>query len=150
MASPVARRPELVVSGINFGQNIGPLAALSGTVGAARAAAAQGIPALAVSQGLDNGMQPNFSQSAAQLVRWVQARRAKLVRGTYKVALSDQLNVPTCPGPVRGPLHVPLATSANGVNILQVNCTSTMTSFSDDVEAFVNGYAVISPLGQAS
>ena len=31
-------RPDVVVSGINFGQNIGPLAELSGTVGAAREA----------------------------------------------------------------------------------------------------------------
>ena len=33
--------PDLVVSGINFGQNIGPITDISGTVGAARAAAAR-------------------------------------------------------------------------------------------------------------
>jgi 5'-nucleotidase len=146
----VAHRPELVVSGINFGQNTGPLAAVSGTVGAARAAAALGIPAIAVSQGIDNGGQPNFAQSAGQLVRWVQSHRAALLKGSFKARQSVQLNVPTCPGPVRGPVNAPLATSAAGINLLLVNCTSTSTSFSSDVDAFVNGDAVFSPLGEAS
>jgi 5'-nucleotidase len=146
----VKRRPELVVSGINFGQNIGPLADVSGTVGAARAAAALGIPALAVSQGIDNGGQPDFAQSAGQLVRWVQSHRAALLKGSFRARQSVQLNVPTCPGSVRGPVHVPLATNDTGLNILQVNCTSTESTFTNDVEAFINGYAVISPLGKAS
>ena len=75
----VSQRPDLVVSGINFGENIGPLASLSGTVGAAQTALARGIPALAVSQGVDNGQQPNFSQGAKYLVAWVQAHRKALV-----------------------------------------------------------------------
>lgn len=44
-----SRRPALVVSGINFGTNLGTEVTLSGTVGAALEAAAFGIPALAVS-----------------------------------------------------------------------------------------------------
>ena len=56
----IAQRPDLVVSGINFGENIGPLASLSGTVGAAQTALARGIPALAVSQGVDNGQSPEL------------------------------------------------------------------------------------------
>ncbi|NCY16378.1 MAG: hypothetical protein EBX39_06335 [Actinobacteria bacterium] len=44
--------PDLVISGINAGANMGPAIELSGTVGAARAAVQRGIPALAVSQGL--------------------------------------------------------------------------------------------------
>jgi 5'-nucleotidase len=146
----VPRRPELVVSGSNFGQNIGPLADVSGTVGAARAAAAAGIPALAVSQGIDNSSAPNFAQSSSQAVHWIQQHRSALIKGTFKVAQSAQMNVPTCPGPVRGPVHEPLGTTLTGVNMLQVNCTSTTTKFANDVEAFVNGYAVISLLGKAS
>ncbi len=42
-------RPDLVVSGINFGENVGQGVTVSGTVGAALEAAAQGIPAMAVS-----------------------------------------------------------------------------------------------------
>jgi len=43
------RPPDLVVSGINFGENIGTGVTVSGTVGAALEAAGVGIPALAVS-----------------------------------------------------------------------------------------------------
>jgi len=42
-------KPDLVVSGINYGENIGASLTISGTVGAALEAAALGIPALAVS-----------------------------------------------------------------------------------------------------
>ena len=42
-------RPDLVVSGINYGENVGSGVTISGTVGAALEAGALGIPALAVS-----------------------------------------------------------------------------------------------------
>lgn len=45
----VSPKPDLVVSGINRGYNLGLSAYLSGTVGAAREAASQGIPAIASS-----------------------------------------------------------------------------------------------------
>ncbi len=41
--------PDLVVSGINYGENVGTGVTISGTVGAALEAAAHGIPALAIS-----------------------------------------------------------------------------------------------------
>jgi 5'-nucleotidase len=41
--------PDLVVSGINYGENIGNSITISGTIGAAQEAASLGIPALAVS-----------------------------------------------------------------------------------------------------
>jgi 5'-nucleotidase len=43
------QRPALVVSGINYGENLGRDVTISGTVGAAMEAAALGIPALAIS-----------------------------------------------------------------------------------------------------
>jgi len=43
------RKPDLVVSGINYGENVGSGVTISGTVGAALEAAAMGIPALAIS-----------------------------------------------------------------------------------------------------
>jgi 5'-nucleotidase len=43
------RKPDLVVSGINYGENVGSGITISGTVGAALEAAALGYPALAVS-----------------------------------------------------------------------------------------------------
>ena len=42
-------RPDLVVSGINYGENLGTGITVSGTVGAALEAASLGIPALAMS-----------------------------------------------------------------------------------------------------
>lgn len=41
--------PQLVVSGINYGENLGTSVTISGTVGAAMEGAAMGIPAIAVS-----------------------------------------------------------------------------------------------------
>ncbi len=43
------KRPDLVVSGINYGENLGTGITISGTVGAAMEAAALGVPALAMS-----------------------------------------------------------------------------------------------------
>jgi 5'-nucleotidase len=47
------RKPDLVVSGINYGENVGSTITVSGTVGAAIEGAVHGIPALAVSLQMD-------------------------------------------------------------------------------------------------
>ncbi len=148
----ISTRPNLVVSGINFGQNIGPLADLSGTVGAARMAVKLGIPALAASQGVDNGLQPDFSEGVHQVLDWVRSHRTALVNRTYAKRQLPQgnLNVPTCAGgSVRGPVKVPAATSLDGITITTVDCSSTSTTYRNDAQAFVLGYAAIAPLGTA-
>ena len=43
------RKPDLVVSGINYGENVGTCVSISGTVGAAVEGAALGVPGVAVS-----------------------------------------------------------------------------------------------------
>lgn len=48
-----AQRPDIVVSGANLGQNLGANVVSSGTVGAAVMAVQLGVPAVAVSVGLD-------------------------------------------------------------------------------------------------
>jgi 5'-nucleotidase len=53
--------PDLVVSGINYGENLGTAVTISGTVGAALEAAALGIPALAIS--LETGKQYHLGYS---------------------------------------------------------------------------------------
>ncbi|NPV55473.1 MAG: 5'/3'-nucleotidase SurE [Anaerolineae bacterium] len=65
------RRPDLVVSGINYGENMGTSITISGTVGAAIEAASFGIPALAISlelvnidEYLDNSPEIDFSTAA--------------------------------------------------------------------------------------
>jgi 5'-nucleotidase len=140
--------PDLIVSGINFGQNVGPLASGSGTVGAAQAAVSHGIPALAASQGVDDGMAPDFAEGVTQVDGWIALHRTALVEHSYGKALpSGNMNVPTCPGGhVRGPVSAPLATSTTGLNITMVDCASTSTSYTNDVQAFLLGYAVIAPL----
>ena len=55
------RKPDLVVSGINYGANIGSGITISGTVGAALEAAAMGIPALAIS--LDTKLENHLTYS---------------------------------------------------------------------------------------
>ena len=54
-------KPDMVVSGINYGENIGSGITISGTVGAALEAASLGIPALAMS--MQTGREHHFSLS---------------------------------------------------------------------------------------
>jgi 5'-nucleotidase len=65
------RKPDLVISGINYGENLGTCVTGSGTVGAALQAAEMGIPALAVSLETDkayhlhHGQHLNWNAAAA-------------------------------------------------------------------------------------
>ena len=119
---------------------------MSGTVGAAREAVRLGIPALAASQGVDNGSAPDFAEGSTQLVAWVTSARATLLSHRYRKPPAASLNVPTCPGTGRGPVSAPLASTITGIDLGQVDCTSTTTTFANDAQAFVDGYAVLSPL----
>lgn len=145
----LAVRPDLVVSGANRGQNLGPVTALSGTVGAARAAAQRGIPALAVSQGLAPGDgTPDYPTGVSFAVSWILQNRADLAAG--KLAPGPwNLNAPTCTaGTVRGLLEVEAATDARDRPILAegVDCSSDVEPKGDDVDAFLAGYAALSRL----
>jgi 5'-nucleotidase len=140
--------PHVVISGINEGQNISnPVATrLSGTVGAARTAARQGIPALAASQGIPHeGMPYDYPSGVAAVVDWLEEHRDGLLAGTM-VAGVDNVNIPSCVAgsTIRGTLtDVPLA--ATGVGVLDTqDCTSTLENPANDVEAFRNGYITFS------
>lgn len=133
--------PGLVVSGANLGQNLGPVLDLSGTVGAARAAASHGIPAVAVSQGV--GSPVDFPVAAATVAKWVTTHRANLkVTKTPQTTIVN-INAPSCDGTgsVRGTVNVPPATS--GSILSNQNCASTVTNPPDDVTALNNGYIVV-------
>jgi 5'-nucleotidase len=138
---------DLVVSGINDGANVGPFVDISGTVGAARAAAQQGIPALATSQG--SSTTKDFTGSVAQTMAWVDAHRGSLKRGTVQ-----NLNVPTCStGTVRGTVSVLSGTGASfprGVSPLlgPVDCTQTGPAGPDDVTAYLAGYAGLTKIAK--
>lgn len=77
----MAQRPDLVVSGINRGYNLGMVTYVSGTVGAAREAALMGIPAVAASLAVE---ETNYAP-AAQVVRQVveMVRKQGLEPGTF-------------------------------------------------------------------
>lgn len=74
--------PDIVVSGINKGENAGVVAFSSGTVACAREAAYRGIPALAVS--LEEGTRMDYAGAADFIARLVLETREKGLRpGTF-------------------------------------------------------------------
>jgi 5'-nucleotidase len=94
IGAPLMPRPDLVVSGINRGQNLGRVAYVSGTVGAAREAALQGIPAIAVSQQLTEGAGETSYAGAARAARQVAelVKKQGLAAGVFL-----NVNVPPVP-----------------------------------------------------
>jgi 5'-nucleotidase len=135
-------KPNVVMSGINAGQNLGSLTDLSGTVGAARAAATRGIPAVALSQGL--GDAPQYTSTAKLAVDWLKQHRASLAKKP-KTPLTtiDNYNVPNCPsGKARGVKKITTAPNADGA-IAGVDCASTLTAPKTDIEAFNAGWAAL-------
>jgi len=136
--------PDLVISGLNAGQNMGPVVDASGTIGAARAAVSRGIPALAASQGL--GDPYNYAAGRQQVLDWLATNRAAIEGHTMSTDSVPNLNIPTCPtGAVRGQIEVPPATTADGYTDTP-NCTSTATNPPDDIKAFLIGFAPLSEL----
>lgn len=91
--------PDLVVSGINKGENVGLIAWYSGTVGAAREAALVGLPAVALSLQLNwEAPDPDFETAA----RWAKivvdaVRDHGLPDGVYL-----NVNIPLEPEGIRG------------------------------------------------
>lgn len=140
----LGENPDLVVSGINAGQNLGPVVDLSGTVGAARTAARQGVPAVAASQGL--GSPPDYPSGVAALLDWLEDYRLGRAGPPYQEVAN--LNVPTCTsGTIRGTVEVPVATDLDPSPLSPSDCTSTVTAVADDVEGFVHGFVTLSDVG---
>jgi 5'-nucleotidase len=138
--------PDLVVSGSNAGQNLGPAADLSGTIGAARAAVARGIPALAVSSGLGDPIR--FQAAVPFVLRWVKDNRAALLAHRDKVHVLS-FNVPSCSkGKVRGMVRVKpdLNQGDLGQALEPSHCTSKAPPGKTDVKAFGRGFATRSVL----
>ncbi|HEX9024421.1 MAG TPA: 5'/3'-nucleotidase SurE [Geobacteraceae bacterium] len=91
-------RPELVVSGINHGPNLGDDITYSGTVAAAMEATLMGIPAIAVSLA---GRDPDGHFAAAAAVS-LRVARLVMDRGLPPDTLLN-VNVPDCPSEMMGP-----------------------------------------------
>jgi 5'-nucleotidase len=127
--------PNLVVSGINLGQNISTNSVLSGTVGAGLWAARLGVPAFAVSAGFaSDGGTPNYADAATYVGTLVEEFRKK---GGFQKKMKEKdapfygivlnINFPTCTaGKVRGVRVVPLATGYG-----QLLTTTTVTGYTE-------------------
>lgn len=134
--------PDLVVSGVNEGQNTGTLAYVSGTLGAARVAVRRGIPAIAGSAGL--GEDADYATAVELMVAYIEEHRAELAEGGATEVVS--FNVPDCiAGSVREVLEVPLATVIpEGVNPFESDCSIVpATTPADDVAAVAAGYVAL-------
>lgn len=138
--------PDLVISGINDGQNIAQVVNLSGTVGAARQAAQLGVPALATSQGF--GDPPDFPTAVALIEEWLDDNIGAIRDGSLGTETISSLNVPTCPqGAIQGLVEVPVSSTEG--DIATVDCAGTAAPI-DDLSAFTNGWAsltVLEPTG---
>ena len=110
-------RPDLVVSGINYGENMGVGVTVSGTVGAAMEGAGNGIPALAVS--LETDTSEHLSYSTA--VNFSTAAYFTALFG--RMMLSCQL-----PGDV-DLMKVDVPSDATPVTPWEVTCLSRQTYF---------------------
>jgi len=143
-------RPDVVISGINRGENLGIVVYYSGTLGAAREAAIVGLPAIAVSIRGNNDR--DYARAAAFVRRLLEQLRAKHM---LKPGLFLNVNVP--------------AGEAKGVRVTHLSLKPNQESYerhSDprgryflsgyrpladdeqgtDVWAFVRGYITLTPM----
>ena len=140
-------QPDVVITGINEGQNVGPAVDISGTVGAARAAVENGVPALATSQG--TGTVVDYQAALPFILDWLHEHRAAIAAGKEPVAVTS-INVPSCDtGKVRGLEKTTADLGGDfGAALAKQDCTSTAaaSSLNKDVELFTNGFATITPV----
>jgi len=161
--------PHVVVSGTNFGQNLGDITTVSGTVGAARTANRLGIPGVAVSAGFGANLNASYVTGGSFAAGWV-----NYLRSTYldesRVPQTVNANIPTCgAGALRGIVGVPLGRSSsvsgytvtsgsvgNGVFqptvatknplVNNVDCSTSSTAYDNDIDAFNLGFITVSLL----
>jgi 5'-nucleotidase len=139
----VVRRSQvdLVIAGINQGANLGPFIDLSGTVGAARAAAQKGLPALATSEGTPTVT--DFSAGVARTIAWVTANRRTLKPGTVQ-----NLNIPQCaPGTVRGTVDATSTATLGDLNpFVTVDCEQATPASPDEITSYLEGFATLTKI----
>lgn len=156
--------PDLVLSGVNRGNNAGENAVYSGTVGGAMEAALHGIPAIALSQfyGPENNALPDPFEAA--LVHGADTIRALLDRGLWDATpyrLFYNVNFPAlAAGAVRGlrvarqgfrstaQFGIEAQTSPSGRRFLWVTGgpQAVRTGPGTDVDANLDGYIAVTPM----
>jgi 5'/3'-nucleotidase len=145
------KKPDLVISGINRGANLGLVVYYSGTLGAAREAAMSGLPAIAVSMGGDRA---DDYATAAAYVRTLleQMRNLHLI----KSGLFLNVNVPAG---VRKGVRVTRLSMTKGKETYERRSDGQGRPYfwqmwepprddaeGTDVWAFVRGYITLTPL----
>jgi 5'-nucleotidase len=153
LASLMSPPPDLVVSGINPGYNVGMVAYISGTVGAAREGALQGIPAIAVSVNRTGANDyAGAAQVAAEIAAVVKARG--LPRGTFL-----NVNVPAGPRPSFKGIRVAKQGGLSGVERFDERKTPAGRQYfwdvyadpgtdseGTDIAATAQGFVAVTPL----
>jgi 5'-nucleotidase len=139
--------PQLVLSGINPGQNIGPFAEISGTVGVGRTAIRRDIPALAVSAGIELD-QAQFDAAADLALDWIEENCEALVDGTAQSDTVTSINVPACPPAQMGELQaveraLEFPEFPEGQNAFTSSCDLSDPAPATDVAALIVGYPSI-------
>ncbi len=79
-------KPDLVISGINYGENLGINVSCSGTVGAALEASSHGIPSLAVSKQTDMGSHQSYTDQNWDTSKHFLRKFTKTVRDSRLLA----------------------------------------------------------------
>ncbi len=144
-------KPDLVISGINRGANLGIVTFYSGTVGAARQAALLGVPAIAVSM---QGDAPDDFATAASFIR--ELVHQLRVQRVLRPGLLLNVNVPA--GKPRGVRVVKQSTAPDRENYERRTSPRGQDYFwsrwtppadqdeNTDVGAFAQGFITITPL----
>jgi 5'-nucleotidase len=145
------RRPDVVISGINRGANLGIVVYYSGTVGAAREAAIVGLPAIAVS--IQGDEAKDYAATAAYVRQLLEQLRAQQM---LKPGLFLNVNAPA--GPAKGVRVTRLSLRANEDHYARATNPRGRTYFwsawkplddddeGTDVWAFARGYITVTPM----
>ena len=142
------QRPDFVVSGINNGQNISTsVIPVSGTIGAARRAAVNGIPSIAVS--FSTGDASDYTPAVQALLAWFTDNAPLRIADAAEAGLTGftNMNVANCPSVGKtnlGPVTVPPG-ELGGRDYGAFTCDGA-PSPADDVAAYQSGYIAISEL----
>jgi 5'-nucleotidase len=145
-------RPDVVVSGINRGDNVGASAWVSGTVGAAREGALHGIPSMAVSTN------PRSASDYAVAGGWARRVLAALIEAdALHGPLLLNVNVPAgTPAGIRvAPMSLDLGDqryddrrSPRGLRYLwdDWSAPESASAGGTDLDWFLQGYVTVTPL----
>lgn len=154
-------RPDLTVSGINYGPNLGNDVLYSGTIAAAAESVSLGVPALAFSMGIeDHAVGPRNLAAATDVAAELVAELAPALLEHPGTLLN--INIPDLPrAELKGPVACPLSQTWPGRKIdrFQPDATSSLHRFfigelgaaidaspDSDHALFAAGHVTISPL----